>query len=117
MAFELVWTKAASSHYREIERAAQNAKSGKSKSGKKRKSSKQDGLLKQVKGCLNKLQNDPRHPGLQSHVYKSLSHPRDPKIAVWESYVQNDTPGAYRVFWSYGPNKGQIELLAITPHP
>jgi hypothetical protein len=36
---------------------------------------------------------------------------------VFESYVQNRTPGAYRVFWCYGPEQGQITIVAITPHP
>jgi len=36
---------------------------------------------------------------------------------VFEAYVQNKTPGAYRLFWCYGPDKGQITLIAITPHP
>jgi hypothetical protein len=117
LSFDLVWTKAASKQYSDIKEAAQNVKPEVSKSGKRHKSSKQEGLLKQVNGCLAKLKNDPKYPGLNSHPYTSLIHPRDKKLTVWESYVQNATPGAYRVFWSYGPEKGQIELLAITPHP
>lgn len=33
--------------------------------------------------------------------------------------LQNDnrTPGAYRIFWAYGPLKKQITILAITLHP
>jgi hypothetical protein len=31
--------------------------------------------------------------------------------------TQNRTPGAYRVFWCYGPDQKQITILAITPHP
>lgn len=36
---------------------------------------------------------------------------------VFESYAQNNTPGAYRIFWHYGPKKKMITILAITPHP
>lgn len=36
---------------------------------------------------------------------------------VFESYAQNKTPGAYRIFWTYGPSKAEITILAITPHP
>ena len=31
--------------------------------------------------------------------------------------AKNKTPGAYRVFWCYGPNTGEITIIAITPHP
>ncbi len=36
---------------------------------------------------------------------------------VFESYAEQDTPAAYRIFWRYGPDKGQITILAITRHP
>jgi len=44
-------------------------------------------------------------------------HPFDPQAKVFEAYVQNRTPGAYRVFWCYGPEPIQITVIAITPHP
>lgn len=61
------------------------------------------------------LEADPRHPGLNSHLYQSLSGPEDEN--VFESYVENQTPGAYRVFWYYGPGNKVITVIAITPHP
>lgn len=70
---------------------------------------------KKVLSCLAKLEANPRHPGLNSHRYESLSEVLGEK--VWESYVENKTPGAYRVFWIYGPEKGSLTVLAITPHP
>ena len=36
---------------------------------------------------------------------------------VFEAYAQQRTPGAYRVFWYYGPERGMITIVAITPHP
>ena len=36
---------------------------------------------------------------------------------VFEAYVENKTPAAFRVFWYYGPGQGVITILAITPHP
>lgn len=36
---------------------------------------------------------------------------------VFESYAQNNTPGAYRIFWYYGPKRKMITILAITSHP
>lgn len=46
-----------------------------------------------------------------------MENPFDPKNKVFEAYAQNRTPGAYRIFWCYGPQKTQITVLAITPHP
>lgn len=56
-----------------------------------------------------------RHPSLSTHKFDAIKSPFDGD--VFESYAQNKTPGAYRVFWVYGPNKGEITVLAITPHP
>lgn len=74
-------------------------------------------ILKQVKKALGYLQINPRHPSLNTHVFTSLENPFDPEEKVFEAYAQNNTPGAYRIFWSYGPKKDQITIIAITPHP
>lgn len=70
---------------------------------------------KAVSKCLRFLAANPRHPGLNTHKYNSLTGARGEE--VFEAYAENKTPGAYRVFWHYGPNKGQITLVAVTPHP
>lgn len=75
------------------------------------------GLVKQIKKSIGYLAVDPKHPSLKTHVYDSVTHPYDPKGKVFEAYAQNNTPSAYRVFWCYGPDKRQITLVAITPHP
>lgn len=80
-------------------------------------SSRHSGLVKQVKKTLGFLQTNPRHPSLQTHVFHSLENPYHPDEKVFEAYVQRQTPAAYRIFWCYGPQKGQITLIAITPHP
>lgn len=36
---------------------------------------------------------------------------------IFEAYIENKTPGAYRIFWYYGPDNNQITVVAITPHP
>ncbi|HEY4229775.1 MAG TPA: hypothetical protein VGO79_06365 [Thermoanaerobaculia bacterium] len=36
---------------------------------------------------------------------------------VFESYAEQYTPAAFRVFWHYGPARTQITILAITKHP
>ena len=71
--------------------------------------------LKAVRKTLARLEAEPRHPGLQSHEFKSLSSVHG--VKVFESYAEQDTPAAYRVFWHYGPEKGQLTIIAITSHP
>jgi hypothetical protein len=68
-----------------------------------------------VKKTLQYMETNLKHPSLNTHAYSSLSGPNNEK--VFESYAQNNTPGAYRVFWYYGPNRGNITILAIVPHP
>jgi hypothetical protein len=79
-------------------------------------------LLGQVRKAIGYLEIDPHHPGLQTHEFSSLIGVNGEK--VFEAYAQNNTPGAYRVFWHYGPDeiKGKkrtpvITIIAITPHP
>ncbi len=72
------------------------------------------GLLKQVRRILGFMETNLKHPSLNTHKFDDL--PCD-LGQVFETYAQNNTPGAYRIFWVYGPNKGEIYILAITPHP
>ena len=75
------------------------------------------GLVKQIKKTLGFLQFNPRHPSLRTHEYHSIPSPFSKEQKVFEAYVQNQTPAAYRLFWCYGPEKRQITILSITPHP
>jgi hypothetical protein len=77
--------------------------------------------LKKVRKALGLLQTDPMYPGLHSHLYQQF--PGLKKGKVWDSYVENHTPGAWRIFWMYGPNETHNEVevaviivLAIGPH-
>lgn len=86
------------------------------------KSPAQAGLFAQICKTLGYLEVDPHHPSLQTHEFTSLSGANGEKI--FEAYAQNNTPGAYRIFWHYGPDeiKGKkrvpvITIVAITPHP
>ncbi|MGH3516734.1 MAG: hypothetical protein ACRDQ7_04845 [Haloechinothrix sp.] len=72
--------------------------------------------LKSVRKTLRLLaQAGPRHPGLQSHEYRSVPGPRG--ATLWESYVENKTPSAWRVWWIYGPDDEQITIVTLGPHP
>src|SRR5438105_2460460 len=72
-------------------------------------------VLKAVAKALSYLQQNPRHPGLNTHKYSALTGVSGEE--VFEAYAQNKTPGAYRIFWFYGPGKRAITIVAITPHP
>ncbi len=80
------------------------------------------GALKQVRKALGFLQMNPAHPGLNTHEFTSLS---TPERKMFEAYAQNQTPGATRIFWHYGPDEHDAEkkripvitIVAITPHP
>jgi hypothetical protein len=68
-----------------------------------------------VKKTIKFLGENPRHSSLQTHEYSSLEGPNGEK--VFEAYAEQNTPAAYRVFWYYGPSRGKITVIAITPHP
>lgn len=117
MPFEVRWLRPARESFENLRAVAERAGAGRTASGTRGKSSKQEGLFKQVVKTLHLLGENPRHPGLNTHEYHSIAHPLDPAQKVFEAYAQNKTPGSYRVFWCYGPEKGQITIIAITPHP
>ena len=71
--------------------------------------------LKKVRICLGRIETDPKYPGLHSHKYsEKRGHNGED---VWESYVENKNPSAWRVFWHYGPDQREITILLIVPHP
>ncbi|HWY21767.1 MAG TPA: hypothetical protein VNX26_11140 [Candidatus Acidoferrum sp.] len=79
-------------------------------------------IFEQVRKAVGYLELNPHHPSLSTHEFTSLSGVNGEK--VFEAYAQNNTPGAYRIFWHYGPDetKGKkrtpvITIVAITPHP
>jgi len=114
MSFEVIWQGPA---LRVFEELTANAQASLEKRGGTGKSTKAEGLFKQVQKCIDLLAVNPRHPGLQTHEFLSLTNPYDENAKVFEAYAQNRTPGAYRVFWCYGPKAKQITIISITPHP
>lgn len=72
-------------------------------------------LYKKLAKVILLLETHPRYPGLQSHEIEPLS--RRYGIKVWQSYLQNNTPSAGRVFWVYAPSHGEITIIGIEPHP
>jgi hypothetical protein len=96
--FVLEWTDEANETYDRLKRDASQIK-----------------RYKAVKKTLKLLARDPRYPSLQTHEFASLRGPNGEK--VFESYAEQRTPAAYRVFWYYGPSRSRITIFTITPHP
>lgn len=63
------------------------------------------------------MQTDLRHPGLNTHEFKGRPCPHGRKL--FEAYAQNNTPGAYRIFWCHmpAPEIRTLYIVAITKHP
>ncbi|MBI4677343.1 MAG: hypothetical protein HY748_07145 [Elusimicrobia bacterium] len=72
--------------------------------------------LKVVQKTLGLMETNLRHPSLNTHKFESLQGMKGEP--VFESYAENNTPGACRVFWHYTTDKrGFITVVAITAHP
>ena len=79
-------------------------------------------VLKQVRKTLGLIETNLQHPSLNTHKYDSISGPNGEE--VFEAYAKNKTPGAYRVFFIYGPHRTEgrrripvLTVIAITRHP
>lgn len=75
-------------------------------------------LAKQHKGvckALGYMTQNLRHKGLNTHKLKGIKGINGEEIL--EAYTQNNTPGAYRIFWHYGPEKNCLTIISIIPHP
>ena len=91
--FKTVWTPEARKNFQALEEAAVAVKANRAKKNQQ-KSSKQEGLFKQVDDAIKKLETNPRHPGLHTHEYDSIPNPYDERQKVFEAYAQKRTPGA-----------------------
>lgn len=79
-------------------------------------------FAKKLFKAIANLSRDPRYPGLQSHEISPLTerYPSGGQIKVFESYLENNTPSAGRLFWVYGPESKDsklITLIGVEPHP
>lgn len=70
---------------------------------------------KKIGKALKLLSENPRYPGLQTHEIDSLSNRYG--LKVWESYLENNTPRSGRIFGVYGPEKNDITVIGLEPHP
>ena len=72
-------------------------------------------FFKKLVKALGYLQENPRHNSLASHEIDELT--RKYELKIFQSYLENNTPAAGRLFWAYGPDQGDITVLAVEPHP
>ena len=72
-------------------------------------------FFKKLVKTLGYLQANPRHNSLASHEIDDLT--RKYGLKIFQSYLENNTPAAGRLFWAYGPDHGDITVLAVEPHP
>lgn len=71
---------------------------------------------KKVAKALRLLeQPGPSYPGLATHLHQSVKGPNGEPL--WESYVANKTPNAWRIRWVYGPASDTLTIITVSPHP
>ncbi len=81
--------------------------------GEIKKREPRQGLLKQIIKTIKFLRENPRHPSLHTHKNQQLSNLHD--LDIFQVYVQNYTPGAYRIFFIYSA-KNEITITSIEAH-
>lgn len=72
-------------------------------------------LYKKLGKTFALIATNPKYPSLEIHEIAALTKRYGMK--VWQSYVENNTPAAGRVFWVYGPNQNDITIVGVEPHP
>lgn len=72
-------------------------------------------LYKKWGKALKLLSDNPRHPSLQTHDIRELIERYGER--VWQSYLENKTSGAMRMYWVYGPDSKSITIIGLEPHP
>ena len=72
-------------------------------------------LYKKWGSAMKKLSHNPAHPSLATHEIEVLT--RRYGVRVWQSYLENKTSAARRMYWVYGPRQGQITDIGLEPHP
>ncbi len=78
-------------------------------------SKKDEIIYKKWGNALKKLSENPNYPSLNTHEITQLS--KRYKLKVWQSYLENNTSKAMRMYWVYGPNKNDITIIGLEPHP
>lgn len=72
-------------------------------------------IYKKWGNAIKKLADDPFYVSLKTHEISQLSKRYGMK--VWQSYLENRTSGAMRMYWVYGPGEQEITIIGLEPHP
>ena len=72
-------------------------------------------LYKKWRKALRLLSQNPLYPSLQTHEIEALTKRYGQK--VWQSYLENNVSRAMRMYWVYGPDRQDITVIGLEPHP
>lgn len=86
---------------------------GKYRSGMITKKEKQ--LYKKWGKAMKLLSENPFYPSLRTHDIEPLT--KRYGVKVWQSYLENKTSAAMRMYWVYGPDQKDITVIGLEPHP
>lgn len=65
--------------------------------------------------AMRLLSQDPSYPSLHTHDIEPLT--KRYGIKVWQSYLENNTSRAMCMYWVYGPDRQDITIIGLEPHP
>ena len=65
--------------------------------------------------AMRLLSQDPFYPSLHTHDIEPLT--KRYGVKVWQSYLENNTSRAMRMYWVYGPDRQDITIIGLEPHP
>ena len=65
--------------------------------------------------AMRLLSQDPSYPSLHTHDIEPLT--KRYGLKVWQSYLENNTSRAMRMYWVYGPDRQDITIIGLEPHP
>jgi len=65
--------------------------------------------------AMRLLSQDPSYPSLHTHDIEPLT--KRYGVKVWQSYLENNTSHAMRMYWVYGPDRQDITIIGLEPHP
>ena len=78
-------------------------------------SKKELSLYKKWGKAMRLLSQDPSYPSLHTHDIEPLT--KRYGVKVWQSYLENNTSRAMRMYWVYGPDRQDITIIGLEPHP
>ena len=72
---------------------------------------------KRVNKAIQTLAQNPRHPSLQAHKFDVLKGTGPNGEDLWEAYIENRTPSAWRFFFYYDSKvRRQVVVVWIGAH-